>query len=1622
MSPGFEQLRPSIEGADRRIDAGKTNVNLSKVEAEFKKVEGHAKMQTDPALREKYEAILREQRARFEALQDGNDQKHLDALRAAVRGTLVALDDFVYENGDFLQMNYSRQYAETTGVASVYAAWRKESNVAFSTLAHIIKAYLPGVGSYGSEKYRQAVFLFLNQRQGGAQGHGAPYDISRIHDAAEWTRAEAELRKIKVGEEFDFWKVRVALNQPISRPPTLPQAAADGGPIPDLVPLVPPVRRRERSAGAPAAVPTARPAPAPASAPAAGPTEEVALTSHEQVALNSFSQGIEKAFRALQSAGENGEAIQRALRNIKAQADDIALYGKQNPTSNALPKLRIMRMQCEAFLTQAGLALRAGQADQIAKGAREDTHGFWSNLRVLNAIPKMYRATTGDQDTLTYSEARSRVMDMRTREVSRAAKGAEVVFTALSKEPPITMQQIRGMGPKRLVDAGLATAEKANEIHSAIQNFFTSPEGRRLAAIDENRLTAELDQRLAREALRVEEGTVLGVSQAKWERMGDVSSSLASLDLFLLPGGGMLLGKLAARSALAVRAAAAAAKGFEAAKAVRGAGLLIRAGEKFVTWSPQEFKALQAAEKAGRAVNVAKALARGTLTVGTSLVKFTAATAAAEALVPGSGHLVLASCFLVPGAVKGFSEAVGKNVSEAFALAGGNMTVGQMPEMTRAYLLYLRNTQTQAALARNLQGSLQKGGMAAAEAEKAASAFSKDLFEGQTGRELEGLASRKIGLAGRVKEYVKARREMVRPTLERGIPVKSEALRNSDLQDAAVKLREALGPIGKIDKLPAAIWNRLSADARQTVTDFTSACQNISGAVRKGMNISGEWIAARRQELTALRAKINSLPREAQQWAIAQWERFSAGFENVLAARRRYNTVRRAAQQQEGGLAGKVGGIPERYRPRLAEARTTLSKDLGVDKLLSGVGVARKVLAPKIQAAIDGFVAARRGVVLVLQSGKKITGDALRTVLSGIKTMVEHLNGLTNGPRQLWKNAFQELKNVWQAAKGYHEARGILQEEAAKLRLNTPTGSTVLSALLHNEEGRVAKAAAELRRALGPIGQIDKIPAKIRAMLSEDLRKTVADFAGAYNRAVELVRGGVKISREQVGGFVTMRRGELTQLWKRISGLPTAAQAWAKTQWAKLSNPLERFADSWKAKGVQVADATEEYLAARRLLRGAKEGGGTVGIARQAPGVEAAGRELQEALGVHRIVALPGRLRTALSADIRKTVEDFAGAYNRVAEAMRGGLNISREKVGEFITARRGELMQLWKSISGLPAVARGWAQAQWLKLSNVVEGFVRTARGRGERIARAPREYLEARKALRAAEEFERPIREMNLEDRLGIPGLESGAQRRLAAARVKFEVAQFRLWRASGIDAIITLPEKLRTNVGEAGAAILQRLNAVRESVGKGLSVPLKEASTWISARRGELSSLWGTIQSLPGGLQKWAASQWMRLSNVVEGFATMVKGKGERVANATGEYMLARKAVRAAGKVEGGVLSGGTVRLAAEKRALERARVAFADAIGLTQLKSLANTAILGLKEGTQKAVRALVTDTNAFVEKYAGVKQAIGIKSAAFIAEVRKLQAHIGELMGELPDDSPLRPLLAATGERLGNMLK
>lgn len=1464
MSPGFEQLKPAIEGADRRIDASQTNVNLAKVEAEFKKVEAAIRLK-DPKIREQYEKMLAEQRAKFEALKDGNDQKHIDALRAAVKGTLDTLNNFCSTQGVSLKVNARRQYAEITGVARLDAKWEKGNIRKFSTIDHIIAAYIPGAGSYGSLNYRRAMCLLLNQRKANAPGHTASYDISRAGDAAEWVRAEAETRKVEVGEEFDFWRVRVALGQQISRPPVAPQATVDTGPLPELVPLVPPAPNRKvvPAARAPAGAPAAMPVEAStARAPESTDNLPPSLSLSEKVALNTFAKAIEQAFGALQKAGD-AKGIERALNNIKAQADNIALYEKRNPNSNALPQLRAMRMQCEAFLTQATLAMRAAQGEQMAKDAREDTRGFWSGLRVLNAIPKAYRAVSGDRDIMTYSEARSQVMDMRARELSQPAKGAEVVFTALSQQPPISLRELRGMGPKRLIAAGLANAGQEGAVHSAVQDFFMSPEGRRLIAVDENRLTKELDKALAQQALRVEEG-------AGWEKVGDVTSSLASIDqiaLTLATAGGATLGRLAAQSAWAVRGAAVAARGLEAAKAIKGLGVAVRAGEAIVTWSPAEIKALKAAEAAGQTVKVAKALARGTLSLGTSLGRFAAASAAAEAVVPGSGHFVLAACFVVPGAMKGFSEAVGKNVSEVFARSGGNMAAGEMPEMTRAYLLYLRSTQTQAALAKNLQASLQKeSGMAATDAEKAASAFTRDLFEGQTGRELETLAAqKKPGVISSVREYVGARRSAkVAQDRVGGMPRYGERYRagaQREAQEAGAKVREALGPIGKIDKLPGIVLENLKADVRKTADDFVSAYNRVVDVLGRGKKLTGDIAIAVSARAGAMVRNLNALVRNGGDAARAVWEKASAQYQALVKAvqnDRAAQNLLNQAQTREGGLLrwGEIGA--KKAEAGAVEARAALVETLGLKKIVELPGVVRQKLSLDARQTVDDFVGAYNRVTDLLGRGRDFAGEKGVQVLEGFRGMIQNLNRLASSgsarAKEAWNAAMARYRAVVDAIGNDRAAQGLLKQAETREGGLLKWGQVGL----RKAEAGAAESRGVLVEKLG-LQRIVKIPDAIRNTLSADLKKTVEDFVGVHNKLAGMIKGGLNISKDKVGEFVTARRGELVGLWQQISKLPAVARGWAQKQWIRLSDGLEKFAESWKAKGAKTVDASEEYLAARRLLRKAKEGGGSVGVASQMRGVEATGRELQEALGVHRIVALPGKIRAALSADLRKTVDDFAGAYNRVGEVLRDGLNVSKEKVGAWITARRGELTELWSRISGLPETARGWAQRQWTKLSNGLESFAKS--------------------------------------------------------------------WQAKEV-----------------------------------------------------------------------------------------------KIADATGEYVAARKAVRAADKMKDGVLPGGTVRLEAEKRAFERARVEFADAIGLTKLQALKEGALLGLKEGIRKAARALVADANAFVEKYADVAQAARVKSAAFVAEAKALQARIGQLIDKLPSGSPLRPLLASTGERLGEMAK
>ncbi|GEM_PF-6182813 len=1461
MSQGFEQIKPSIENADRRIDASQTNVNLAKVEAEFRKVEAALKAK-DPRIREQYEKILAEQRAKFDGLKEGNDKQHLDQLRAAVKDTLVALDDFAYENHMDVTNGFPQQYAEITGVATIYAAWRKDRPVKFSTIAHIIQAYLPGMGSYGSENYRRAVFLFLNQRPSGAQGKTESYDASKVQDATQWARAEGELRKIRVNEQFDFWQVRVALGQPTSRPPATPAEVATGAavPEPELVPLVPP--QRSRAAVRPQAAPigaAARGAPDHAALDVnmrepAG-SEAPALTPLDQMALATFAKGIEAAFGRLQKADDQG-SIEKALGAIKAEADGIALYEKKNPQSAALAQLRPMRMQCELFLTNATLATRTAQAQDTAHKAQEDTRGFWAGLRVLNAVPNAYRFYTGDNNTMTYDEARAAVMKGRAQELDQAGRGGLIAYEAMSQQPPISLRVLQNMGPKKLLEAGLAKAGKEREAYGALNDFLASPEGQRLLAIEKGTLTAQLDQALAQRSLRIEEGSFLGVSDAAWEKAGNVSSSLASLDqvaLTLATGGGALVGKLAAQSAWAVRGAAAVARGVEAAKAIRGVGLAVRVAEKAITWSPAELKALRAAESAGRTVNIAKALARGTLSLGTSLVKFTGASIAAESVVPGAGHLVLAACFVVPGGMKGFSEAIGKNVSEAFAVAGGNMAAGQMPEMTRAYLLYLRSTQTQAALAKNLQASLQGGGMVVADAEKAANAFARDLFEGKTGQELQALAAqKKPGLIASVREYLGARRT-AKAAQERvgGMPRYPERYRagaQREAQEAGARVREALGPVGKIDKLPGIVREKLAADLRQTADDFVNA----------------------------------------------------------------YNRV-----------------------------------------------------------------------VDALANKKKLAASAISVFSAGVGAMVRNLNELARkggaGVREVWEKAAAQYRVVVDAVKNDRAAQRLLDEAAEREGGVLKFGEIGL----RRAEAGAGEARSALVENLG-LKRIVELPGKVRGKLALDARQTADDFVSAYNRVADLLAKGRDFAGEKgaqaLEGFRSMVQ--------TLNRLASRGGAGAKEAW-----------NAAMARYRAVVDAVGNDRAAQRLLSEAerREGGvlkfGQIGLKKAEVGAAEARVALHEVFGTGRIASLPGVAREALAKDLKQTVDDFVGGYNRVIEVLQKGGSLvgdSAVRVREGFASMIGNLNRLARSTGA-------GAKAAW-----------EAAAGRYRALVDAVGNDRAAQRLLSEAERREGGVLKFG---EIGLRRAEAGAAQ-----------AREGLYQAAGLKRIAELPGNLATAVREGASKLRGEFEGIRARLENGFSGSKEKVGEWVTARREELGRLWSTASGLSGEGKAWALAQWRMLSNGLERLASNAKTRGIQIVDATGEYVAARKAVRAAGKMEGGVLPGGTVRLEAEKRAFARARIEFADAIGLTQLKSLADSALVGLKEGTQKAARAFMADANAFVEKYAGLAKAARAQSGAFLAEARALKDRVTALIGELPVDSPLRPLLASTGQRLEEVLK
>ncbi|MBI2453601.1 hypothetical protein HYV58_00290 [Candidatus Peregrinibacteria bacterium] len=521
-------------------------------------------------------------------------------------------------------------------------------------------------------------------------------------------------------------------------------------------------------------------------------SRETPLTPAEQKTILKFQERAGELFGELQQAKSAGE-VQSALQNIFGQRGVLADYERSEPDSTIIPQVRALRMVYESFFTQVTLASRKMKAEHEEEESSKATEGFWSQMKVLNAVPTALNYYTDKKDRLTYAEAKAAVWKSRAEDLAEASRGADIVAEALLKNPELTLEALQKSGQKELTAMGIAEKEKAVETHRDIQVFFQSPEGRRLVAISHGELTDALEAKLAQEALRIEKGSTLGVSDTAWEKVGDVAHSLASLDMIMLTlatGGAGALGKLASNSSAAVRILSAATRTAEAAKSLRG----VRAATKAVEAVKNTGVVKGAAELSGRtaallhttegaswAVNAAKEFMAKSLSMSLTVAKFSAAAMAAESVVHGSGHFVLAGCFIIPGAVHGFAEAVGKKAMDVATRAGTEAASAELNNLTQAYLLYIRNTYTSEQLSAHLTQHLASQGMAMDAAQMASRAFVQDVYKGQTARQLEESIAVQMerGPIGRVSQYLKRTgdvRESVRQGFSKISEVKEELL------------------------------------------------------------------------------------------------------------------------------------------------------------------------------------------------------------------------------------------------------------------------------------------------------------------------------------------------------------------------------------------------------------------------------------------------------------------------------------------------------------------------------------------------------------------------------------------------------------------------------------------------------------------------------------------------------------------------------------------------------------------------------------------------------------------------------------------------------------------------------
>lgn len=502
--PKFSQLATSIEAADKAIQKKVDNVNERTLGQKVQKLEAKINA-SNPTVKNKYADKLRELSGKFDDLEEGEAKEHVSKLNKTVRTTLTALNQIAKENGfPELALNVDRTMAEVTGQLTLEKWTNPPNQNGYNDISTIFKKHFGLSPRPSNPNFRRYTVHLVNQK------------LEANHQVLLDTESRADFKKalkyirhnFHPGDKFDLNKVKANMAK------TYMDFSGHSG---EWKKIKNPSKSQPKKPSAPKYAPTNLTASAKSASEKVKQEQQFAkeFNTHR----NDTKLNMELFYKNLLLAQTTKDKTQRlayskamtnSLQNLQKKSTDLQSLRfkleKADIYVELNQKVQQLQVRLEMMFAKLELNRQFNKAKSRSDAARKNTNSYLSHLNLLNAIPKIYRWSSGDKNTLTYDEAKLRVYQNVTDQQRQNLSGSTLAEYLLQKFKN-NWNQVRRLGSQAFNELAARDQKFANLLsqikikvepqkgentqearlrtaYMALKSFTYSSAGQRLSAIN----------------------------------------------------------------------------------------------------------------------------------------------------------------------------------------------------------------------------------------------------------------------------------------------------------------------------------------------------------------------------------------------------------------------------------------------------------------------------------------------------------------------------------------------------------------------------------------------------------------------------------------------------------------------------------------------------------------------------------------------------------------------------------------------------------------------------------------------------------------------------------------------------------------------------------------------------------------------------------------------------------------------------------------------------------------------------------------------------------------------------------------------------------------------------------